>query len=50
MSLLHRNDSSSAVTCMFISAGICLLNDCLAMNYSGFQVSCHNTNINRGLG
>jgi hypothetical protein len=33
---------SSIVACMFISAGNCLPSRCLAMNYSGFQASCHN--------
>jgi hypothetical protein len=31
-SLLHRNGSSSIVTCVFISVGTCLLSRCLAMN------------------
>jgi hypothetical protein len=28
--------------CVFVSAGICLLSRCLAMNYSDFPASCHN--------
>jgi hypothetical protein len=32
---------SSIVACIFISAGNSLPNRCLAMNYSGFQASCH---------
>jgi hypothetical protein len=40
---LHRNSNSSIVVFVFISAGTCLLSRCLEMNYSGFQVSCHNT-------
>jgi hypothetical protein len=34
---LHRNGSSSSVSCVLISAGISLMSRCLAMNYSGFQ-------------
>jgi hypothetical protein len=30
---------------MFISARTCLLIHCLAMNYSGFQTSCHKINF-----
>jgi hypothetical protein len=41
-SLLHRNGSSSIVVCVFISAGTCLPICYIAMNYSGFQASCHN--------
>jgi hypothetical protein len=26
----------------FASAGMCLMSHCLAMNYSSFQISCHN--------
>jgi hypothetical protein len=36
---------SFIVACMFISAGTCLPIRCLAMNYSGFQASCHNISI-----
>jgi hypothetical protein len=34
---LHRNGGSSIVACVFISAGTCLPNRCLAMNF--FSVS-----------
>jgi hypothetical protein len=40
-SSLHRNGSSSIVACVFISAETCLPSSCLAMNYLGFQASCH---------
>jgi hypothetical protein len=33
---------SSIVACALISAGSRLLSRCLALNYSGFQASCHN--------
>jgi hypothetical protein len=32
---------SPSVACMFISAGTFSPSRCLAMNYSGFQASCH---------
>jgi hypothetical protein len=36
---LHRNSSSSIVSCVLISAGTCLQNRCLAMNvYSGSAI------------
>jgi hypothetical protein len=37
---LHIN-GSSIVACVFISVGTYLPNRCLAMNYSGYQASCH---------
>jgi hypothetical protein len=36
-------ETSSIVVCVFISTGMCLPSRCLAMNYSGFQASCHST-------
>jgi hypothetical protein len=32
----------SIVACVCIAAGMFLANRCLAMDYSGFQASCHN--------
>jgi hypothetical protein len=37
---------SSIVACMFISVRTCLPSPCLAMKFSGFQVSCHNIYFN----
>jgi hypothetical protein len=33
---------SSIVACAFLAAGMCLRSCCLAVDYSGFQASCHN--------
>jgi hypothetical protein len=36
---LHSDGSSSIVSCVFVSAGICLPSRCLAMNaYSDFNI------------
>jgi hypothetical protein len=51
MCLLHRCIATSAelttentallLLCAFASAGMCLPSRCVAINYSGFQASCH---------
>jgi hypothetical protein len=48
---MYSNGSYWIVACVFVAAGMCLPNRCLAMyrlfwlQYSGFQASCHKMNF-----